>query len=471
MRRADARFVLPRHPATATIVGDDRGWSVALADAGIPQVGDSDGPDLVVADDHHAADALAIGAPMVLIEGSRSVRAARSAGYEATRYLVLPDVEHPELVIPVAHRHALRSALRYRGARKSRLRRLAYQLTAAGAVALPTRMWSEAQLVLASRVGATPAALVEAERLGAPRDPSWYLVLGSSRSLATARLAFLAGQRSDRSPRWAIKVSRIRGSSEQFDRDEAGTRLLTTTAPALAGVAPRLLGRSSVADHHLSLETAAVGPRLTDSLPRLGPKAVQIVESIAAWMTELGVESRREAGSLLVERGDLAEELAPWRNDIDVDAILDGLRRTPAVLAHGDPGPWNMICTVDGFQVLDWEMATRSAPPLADLVSFLGDACSMMVRRPQDPDYLAALFSGTTDLSTLVFRQVTAAATALDLSPQEVGLLTTLVWLRRGSAGLAQYGNDHPLARFARRWIADPALGPDWSAWRPASPS
>lgn len=67
--------------------------------------------------------------------------------------------------------------------------------------------------------------------------------------------------------------------------------------------------------------------------------------------------------ALLTRRGSL---LARWLDRHDV--LVDGARRRPErmVLTHGEPHPGNLIETVDGWALIDWETALM-APPERDL--------------------------------------------------------------------------------------------------------
>jgi hypothetical protein len=64
--------------------------------------------------------------------------------------------------------------------------------------------------------------------------------------------------------------------------------------------------------------------------------------------------------------------------------------------------------------------------------------------------------------------------TGLDIPAAAVGPIATLCWLHHGlsaDARLTALGGAEPaesghLARFAAPWLADPELGPGWSAWQ-----
>jgi hypothetical protein len=87
------------------------------------------------------------------------------------------------------------------------------------------------------------------------------------------------------------------------------------------------------------------------------------------------------------------------------------------------------------------------------------------------------LFAGTAPSSPLLFSWVRRAADAAAVPSDAVGAIATLCWLSHSlSAGAhnvdiaALTPRDpprlHGLEGMARAWMAHPALGPGWSAWR-----
>lgn len=82
------------------------------------------------------------------------------------------------------------------------------------------------------------------------------------------------------------------------------------------------------------------------------------------------------------EEGVLVLEPVQWRPQPrggplqqEIAAALGALRRETG-LAHGDLTPSNVLKTSEGFAIVDWEHASRSAPPYDDLFHFHVQACS-----------------------------------------------------------------------------------------------
>ena len=146
------------------------------------------------------------------------------------------------------------------------------------------------------------------------------------------------------------------------------------------------------------------------------------------------------------------------------------------MLQHNDLGSWNVISDGQGFMAIDWESARPAGLPLWDLCYFLADALPRL-EGPADRDtYLdrtLRLFGGHSQYSALLFRWVRAAVTALAIPPVAVGPVVTLCWLHHGLSadararalgGSAAAPLGH-LAVLGSHWLADPGLGPSWSAW------
>ncbi len=111
LRRTDLRLVLPEPAWTAAVLGDLGAWQAGLAAAGVETASGSNPADLAVAPGALARRAATAGAPAVLLEGRRGARVLRRAGYAVRRFLVLPDLDHPSLVLPLAPGGAARYAL------------------------------------------------------------------------------------------------------------------------------------------------------------------------------------------------------------------------------------------------------------------------------------------------------------------------------------------------------------------------
>lgn len=471
IRRADLRFVLPAHPATAVVVGTDSPWRMALDLAGIAAPVDSAAPDLAVGDGSSVRDLVALDAPMILLEGRTSTRLLRAAGYAVAGYVVLPDASRPELVLPLRHRAAASYALRRRTAGARRSRRAASWLVSIGAPAAHRAARPAAHITVASKIGPRPRVLADAEHLGVPEDAGWYLQLGRHDQLAERRMALLAFAPGARWPSWVVKQARLLDADDSFERDQRGVDQLWRRASSCAHRAPRPLGAGWTGPFELSVETAAVGDRVTELLRRDGTRRLPLARSIASWLIDLAVESQSDLDGLDAELARLRTEVLPfWADHVDGEALLGALRSVPSVLVHGDAGTWNMVARGLEFSVIDWESA-RPGLPLWDLLYFLADASTQMARQTGShhrDQYLIRLFRGEEPQSAFVFEHVRRLAGDLGLEPSAVGALATLCWLHYAAPGVSALDPsiDWYMTRFARQWLADPALGPTWSVWQ-----
>lgn len=470
VRRADARFLLPHAVVRAHVLGADTGFGRALVLAGVEVSSSPDAADLVVAPGAASRDALATGVAALLLEGRCRLRPLRAAGYEVSRYLVLPDATRPELVLPVDARRPSRYAVRRRAAGARRARQIFVALAVRAAVRAPGLLRPRSLLTVATRAPGRPLALQEVRRLGLPTEVGWYLLLGPSNELAERRLAFVVFESDQPSPSWVVKVARVPGLEDSFARDERGVQALGSAAPGLADRAPTIVGRATAGGLPLSVETAAVGDRLTEVLRRRGPAGRPLVGTIASWLVDVAVESH-QATNPTVDSAWLRRVLG----EVDggprvVSAIEAALQRVPGVLTHGDVGTWNVVTDGEHFTVIDWESAHTAGAPLTDLLHLLADSCAQMARRAtrrERAGYLVSLFRGDEALSPFVFRWVRRAVHALDLPSDVVGPLATLTWLQRADLAGAPStaGEASPATQLARHWLEDPALGIGWRGW------
>ena len=111
LRHTDLRLALPTPARQAAVLGGMTAWREGLAMAGASVDGASTSVDLVVAPSDLARQAAATGAPAVLLEGRGGGRELRRAGYAVQRFLPLPDLERPHLLLPLGKGPAARYAL------------------------------------------------------------------------------------------------------------------------------------------------------------------------------------------------------------------------------------------------------------------------------------------------------------------------------------------------------------------------
>ncbi len=481
LRSVDLRLVLPHRLTTAVVLGPAAGVREGLAAAGVEVVGPSRRVDLAVADVSDAREVLAVPARSQVVLGAAAAGAVR-AGAGAWHPLLLRGVpERPTAVLPLWGREPLlhylgttavrpgrRAGLRNRAARVP----LIWGPLAAGVLPRLTNC-----AVRGSEPGrpAAPRFLTQARDLGLPGDPGWVLTLGDGDDLQRAVFHVLH----EGAARWVVKLSRVPGATSSFDRDEAGLAVVARAGGVVARRAPRLLGRYDVDGLPASAETAGPGPQLVHQLPGPGGRAL---ESVAGWVVEVAEQTAQPTAALDAELDRLEREvLPPWRGAGAPADLVARLRLAgggpPAVLAHHDLGSWNVVAAGADFMAVDWESASAAAPPLWDLVYFLGDAL-VRAEGVAGPtvllDRCLELFRGRAPGSHVLFRWVREMVARLGVAPDQVGALVTLCWLHHGLsaerrrqalAGAAAAPVGH-LAQMARPWLADPALGADWSTWR-----
>ena len=300
------------------------------------------------------------------------------------------------------------------------------------------------------------------------------------RSAGTPSSSFAAG--SDE-PEWILKFARVAGYSKRFDDDERGLRLARDAGDAVAAHAPRLVCRFEVDGVHASLESAAAGRRLRDVLRTPGERSakLKLIERISDWILELGRLTQAPPEATAAERERLRTDVVQKWGALGVPPeLVDELPALSAVAQHNDLGTWNVVADEGNFVVVDWETTREAGLPLWDLLYFLADALVLLDGSgtpDQQPVGMARLFAGETPSSPLLFAWVRRAATAAAVPSEAVGPIATLCWLSHSlSAGvhnldLAAWTPQDPprvhgLEGMARAWMAHPALGPRWSAWR-----
>ena len=455
--RIDARFLLPRSPATAVVLGDLPHWRAGLEQANVRVLRRGERADLSVATREHAREAAA-GAAMTIVEGGRGLPGARA-------FVALPRPDRARLFVPLGAWSATQYALRRFELPVERLKRVrnAIAATAFASGITPARL-----LANVAGEGHPPYLLERARQLGDwSADANWFLVAGSGDVFS--RGVFLVLPVGDGVPRYALKFSRVAGHSASFDRDQHGLELVQRAGTLVSTHAPRLLGRFEEQGSACSLETAAVGERLFAAIDALS------IERIAAWLVDVEASTRGSSHQLEPQRRE-AERLAQeWSLDTGSLTLPPDL---PSVLQHNDLGTWNVVVDRDDFTVLDWEDAIEHGFPLVDLWYFLADAIAHLdgVAPAERTEHFVRLFRGELESSRVVFEWTKRAVERLGIRPDAVGSLATVGWLRHGSAdrerrrasaqvpGSTQAPVD--FAAFTTSWLAQPGLGPGWDQWR-----
>jgi len=485
--RADALFALPRLPKSAAVFGDAPGWAGDLPERGVEMVAvrGSRGdrrlePDLAVATPETAAAAYASGAQSVIVDGSRSGhRTLRRMGLGVTRLLSLPLRGSPAVFLDLDQPRAASWGMRHGRATLER-RKVLRNHAVAGilkAGALPPLL---PLVTLGARRRGGPALLAGARELGAEPDATWMMVV--SPGSVVRRNAFLLFPRRGSTPTQVLKFARIPGFKVQFDREERGFAAVSEAGRLVARHAPTFLGRTEIDGHHVSLETAAVGLRLSTFLRRPGSRSAKLraVDAVARWLIEVARETASSPQAFEPERARLAREVISfWAGHGAPTGLVDELPPVPGVFRHNDLADENVVIGRDGFTVLDWEWARPRALPFGDLVFFAARALRIVdgaLSEAERMPHFVRLFSGQSQGSAVLFGWIQALRSALSIPPESVGPLVTLYWLERGKQGAderarAESASGRRLERaFSERaalaWLAEPALGAGWSAWR-----
>ncbi len=471
LRRIDLRFALP-HPVRRAAVLDAEAWREALTEAGV-EVADRGELDLAVASTRRAPEAAALGARAVLLEGRGGRTALRRAGYHTSRFLPLPSIEAPDLVLPLARDAPVRYALRTWRPARSQAKR-ARNAAVAGLARFGALPDPRPLQTLGLREPGPPLAIAAAAVFGADPEVRWFLTLGQGDALARAVFHLFAPVSAE--PAWALKLARVPGYEEPFARDERGLALAHDTGGSAAAHAPQLLGRFEVDGHHASLETAALGERLSTLLPRRTGAAHTAFADVTGWTQAVGAETAAAKG-IDDELERLGREVVPrWNAPA---GLLEAVRAVPTVLQHNDLGTWNVVFAGPGrFTVLDWESARPAGLPLWDLLYFAVDALGQLDRMGSFEERTAhavRLLRGDLPASSTLFEWIRRYVQELQLPPESVGPLATLCWLAHGlshvarGAAAGQVGQSAPLPpaeRIAPIWLEDPLLGPGWDRWR-----
>ncbi len=457
-------FVLPRLPRTAAVLGPLDSWRAGLEQAGI-EVTDGDA-DLVVARASHAREAVGLAPASIVVEG----RARKLTGYSTQTLLALPEAEAPELLLPSGQRAAVDYALANRTGMRWRLAR---PLLARGIVPPPA-----SPTIVAARDPGPPAFVGAAGALLPGPVQSWLPVLGRWGDPFSRGVLLLFAPRAAR-PEWALKFARVPDNSRPFDLDERGLAVAAAAGGTAAAHAPRLLGRFSVGALEASLETALPGERMLRLLTGPAPRTEKLgaVERIAGWIEAVARETAGPSSSLDGVRAELAAEVLPRWPDAQPD-LIDRIADVPSVVEHADLWPENVVLDGSSFGLLDWEAARSAGLPTWDLHYFLTTALAFVdgaSSESEKEEHFVRLFRGEAASSSVLFDWTRRVASVAGVSDEAVGALATLriLWLatvdidHAAKTAAAGASGHEPLSpRHARRWLADPALGPGWDAWK-----
>jgi hypothetical protein len=471
------------------VIGSLEGWAEGLRQADVRvQNGAGDRhrpPDLVVSSAGDAGQAASLAAPMMLVEGRGMSPRLRRLYPVVERFLPVPSAVEPALIAPLRQGAALEYAIGHWSLAQSLRRRVRNRL---GRSLLARRALPALRPVVtvATRAPGPPFLIRAAESVGVSEPGEWFLTLGSADALTRGVFHVFAAGSAE--PSWALKFARVRGYTDPFDRDERGLGIAAAGGEIVRRRAPRLLGRFEVAGLPASVETEAVGSRLTHLLLGRSRRTDKVgaIEAVAAWTLDVARATARPSDQLAWERGRLAEVVVPrWRNRGVPGDLVERVGRVPGVLQHNDLGSWNIVARPAGeFTAVDWESARAVGFPLWDLAYFLTDALTCLDGASATDDRRDAhnvrLFRGELPSSEILFRWLRSSAEALGIPKESVAPIVTLCWLHHGlSGGHRRATVDLHTAgeagaaladaeRIARLWLTADGLGPGWAAWQHA---
>jgi hypothetical protein len=473
LQRSDSRFLAPNVVERAVVLGDRHDSAQALIKAGIELDGRS--PDLVLAPAALVEQAVATRAATVILEGPDAARTLHAHGLFARTYLPLPNLESPQIFVPVASpvaRYALRVWMvawaRWKVVRNA----VAGEMLAQGL--FPT---VRPLVTVGARGSVRPFLVAAAADLGVARDADWFLAPGHGDVLA--RGAFVLFKPGADTPSWVLKFSRIRGPDDRIDSDARGLSLAWGSGEAVGRHAPRFLGQLESGGFHASLETAAPGRRLNGVMSSITPRTTKLhtIDLVVDWLAQVARETARPPQLLEQERDRLRRDVVPrWTAFGAPTDLVERVPPIPGVLQHNDPGTWNIVARDAEFTVLDWESARPCGFPIWDTLYFLADALANLdgARLPVDRrEHFRRLFLGELPSSRVLLEFMRRVTQASDVPLEAVGPLATLCWLhhalshhtRRGKAERHERASGDPGWMFhemATMWLSTPGLGPDW---------
>lgn len=393
-------------------------------------------PDVAIG----AEAAVATGAATAIDIGG-GARRLRAAGYAVERYRVRR----------VAHGSV---ALVRRGSARSLPRR---RLRSLVADAIDGRLWGS--VVVAGRLGATPAAVVAA---GGQRCDLALLSDDPRR-----RTALFGGS-------VVAKVGRAPGEDVRGRNEQAVLRLLHEAG--LGARVPTPLGCGDLDGLPWSAETVAPGSPLEQQLDAMGPgRAAGLLADVAAWLGDLAAATRSEGRW---EHG-VPDDVLPLRGPAAdaARALAPCLEGVPAVVVHGDLASGaNVLVAGSAFALIDWETARPAGLPLVDLLPLL---CLATARAhgcrgaEAEAAFALDLCRGRLPESGWLFELVDAYAAAVVLPSSSVGALAWLAWgyqasMRSVHEELLLAAGGTPVAWtsaaeiVAAAWGVDASLGAAW---------
>lgn len=278
-------------------------------------------------------------------------------------------------------------------------------------------------------------------RFGSPSHLSYLLL--TPRFRASRHVVFLVLANGSSEPVLAAKVPRLRGDLCFLHREVANLQAAHARRPGGFDSIPRVVAYEEYEGNQLLLESALVGQAMNVFLVQRQPTSC--IEATLHWLlsfheaTSDRSQEPQERFQRLVDQPLVQlESLFPLTADEEgllkeTRELTSPLRDTgfPLVFEHGDLSAPNLLVLKDGnLGVLDWEMAEPRGLPAVDLFFFLTFVAFARHRAQRESDYLAAFHQAFFGPSAWARAYVSRYAERLQLSPQVIGALFVLCWIR-----------------------------------------
>ncbi len=466
---ADFRLLLSSPVTSALVIGNKlSAVQHAFSLLGIPE---SSSPDVVVCTRADIAEALALGAPSIVVFGNAPQRQARRQGYVLTSYHAWTTATRQ-----VFARARQPSVGRYlvRAMSTERSLRVKARSVVLRALVEARRPLPWAQLTICERTATVPFILAAAGKLD-PTLESNRFHLECPRSELMQRLLFHV--HGDRAPVAIVKTCRHSGQTARFAGDATGLVLAASFGAAADAHAPKPLGRGvdDASGLDFVAESAAPGHPLSRWMAARTPRLwiPEQIDSIVRWIGDRHEQSRDDSGRLA--ELDALIDLAPPALATRLEAMQG---RVPGVLGHRDLGSWNILCTPTHFTIVDWESARRPSPPLWDLWYFLMDVLPRREAPNEHERWMTLaldMFRGEHLCSVELFAHTNSLANRMGVCEDDVGPLLAACWLHHRQSRVEREqttisldgmpgARDH-LSSFADSWFDDSALGVTWDAY------
>lgn len=214
---------------------------------------------------------------------------------------------------------------------------------------------------------------------GSPPSRFSFILMTKGRE-PVGKVVLLAFADAERTPRFAIKLARLKAHAAALEAECLNLRRLARYGADACVVTPRALLYVEEHGEPMLIESVIDGVSLDDARFRVVPIAV--VATIAGWLTHLARGprlapdgDRRETFPELFRRARRHAATGGERDVLDrlsgrlLAVEADGL---PEVFEQRDMGTWNVMVARDGTMgVLDWESSRPRGFPAWDLFYFL----------------------------------------------------------------------------------------------------